>query len=452
VQSGRVVEHLQRVAAGEPVGQIMATLPMAPLFRECSALYERALELFERIGDRRGVMSTVIAMAYVNYAPVIHLTSSARHIEEIRRLSARMSSMTKESERAHAELQMLYGVQVYARAKIVPDLALARGEEAYRLARVQGDRSVEFAAAGGMALSHLELGELDDAERWLDRAAGAAAMSPTPLRARRLEMWRGMARAAAGDADAMRDHFARALKIATDQGRPAARCETVARLALEAARLGADRADEELLGTAEQASFEAKDVLAVLGGHPPWGAQADAAIALTSLARGDVARAATAGGAALQALHDALHEDANLDVVLPSARAVLAGGPEPMRETVRGLLGMHLSGVAQRTLEESVRVRWLRGPVGRELAELAGPLERLGEEATGERRSNDAVLGDGDRRLLHLLTEGRTNGEIGDEIGATEEDVARRLGRLFASIHASSRAEATAFAFREGVR
>ena len=147
--------------------------------------------------DRRGVMSTLIAMAYVSYAPVIHLTSSARHIEEIRRLASRMSSMTKESERAQAELQMLYGVQVYAQAKVVPDLALARGEEAYRLARMQGDRSVEFVAAGGLALTHLDLGEVDQAERWLERASSAAASSPTPLRARQVELWRGMARAGA---------------------------------------------------------------------------------------------------------------------------------------------------------------------------------------------------------------------------------------------------------------
>jgi len=81
-------------------------------------------------------------MAYINYAPAIHFQSSARHIEEIRRLASGLASITKESERAKAELQMLYGVQVYARAKVVPDLALTRGEEAYRLARVQGDRAV----------------------------------------------------------------------------------------------------------------------------------------------------------------------------------------------------------------------------------------------------------------------------------------------------------------------
>ena len=76
-------------------------------------------------------MSSIIALAYISWGPDIHMGSGAgRHIEEIRRLSSRMDTMTKESERALAEAQMLYGAHVFARAKVVPDLALSRGEEA----------------------------------------------------------------------------------------------------------------------------------------------------------------------------------------------------------------------------------------------------------------------------------------------------------------------------------
>jgi DNA-binding NarL/FixJ family response regulator len=419
------------------------------LYQDSNALYQRALDIYERLGDRRGVMSTVIAMAYVSYAPVIHLMSSARHIEEIRRLAARMQSMTRESERAKAELQMLYGVQVYARAKVVPELALARGEEAYRLARMEGDRSVEFLAAGGLALSHLEFGDADEAERWLDRAAAAAAAAPTSLRARRLETWRGMARSVAGDVDGMRGHLERAVRMATDQGRPAARCEALARLALEAARLGEARGDEELLGLAERSAFEAKEAMSVLPGHPPWGAQADAAIAVVALAQGNPERAATAAGSAIQALMEAKHDDMNLDVLLPVGRAIMAGAPEEMQQMLRGWLQFALSGIAQRTLDEDVRVRWLRGPLGRELVKLAGAMQEMAP--TGDGRSG-SELDEPDRRLLHLLTEGMTNREIGEELGLPPEEVTRRLGQLFAAIGASSRAEATTFAFREGMR
>ena len=139
INAGRVFDYMRRAAAGESVEHdILPSLPIAPMVAECRRRYEQALEIYERLGDRRGVISTVIAMAYVSYAAEIHLTSSARYIEEIRRVSDRMFGLTKGSERAKAEMQMLYGVQVYARAKVVPDLALSRGEQAYRAARVLG--------------------------------------------------------------------------------------------------------------------------------------------------------------------------------------------------------------------------------------------------------------------------------------------------------------------------
>src|SRR5205823_9501222 len=127
--------------------------------------------------------------------------------------------LTKETESAAADAQMAYGVHVFARAKVIPDLAISRGEEAYWAAKTLGDRSLEFLAAGGTAAAYLDLGEVGDAERWLGLAAQAATAAPTPLRARRLEQWRALARATAGDAAGMREHFDRALKTATEQGR-----------------------------------------------------------------------------------------------------------------------------------------------------------------------------------------------------------------------------------------
>src|SRR5207245_7898663 len=121
--------------------------------------------------------------------------------------------------------QVLYGAHVVCRAKGVPELAIYRGEEAFKQARVIGERSLEFLAAGGTALAHLDLGDTDQATRWLDRAAATATEVPTPFRARMLEVWRGMLGAAAGDAVGMRAHFERASKLATEQGLTAARCE-----------------------------------------------------------------------------------------------------------------------------------------------------------------------------------------------------------------------------------
>jgi DNA-binding CsgD family transcriptional regulator len=397
-------------------------------------------------------MSTVIGMAYVSYAPLIHLTSSARHLEEIRRVRSRLDELVTESERARQELQMLYGVHVFARAKVVPDLAIQRGEEAYRAARIQADRSIEFAAAGGVALTYLDLGDVEAAEKWLERAAAAATAAPSRARARQLESWRGVVRGAAGDAEGMRRHLERAVAMAAEDRKPAARCEALARLALEASRLGAaaaaggaQPAAAALLELAESTSSQVRDLLGLLPGRPPWGAFADAALARVRLARGDVAGAAAAGGAVVEWLQGALREDAFLEIVLPAARALLAGAPPEVQAFVRGYLRHLVSKIAQGTVDESIRVRWLRGPLGRELVELAGPMEALAPAATA---TEGPRLDDVERRLLHLLTEGHTNREMAEQLELTEDEVSQRLARLLAQLGASSRAEATSLAFR----
>jgi DNA-binding NarL/FixJ family response regulator len=452
-ERGEVGAIMGRVAAGEKPVDIMAELPLAPWIREGVERYERAIELFEQVGDRRGVMSAIIARAYVNFALDIHLLGAAKRIEAIRRLGAQMASFTQASDRATAELQMLYGVQVFARAKVVPDLALSRGREAHRQARLLGDRSLEFATAAGLAATHVELGQLDEAEVWLDRAAEAAATAPTALRARQLELARGRSRAAAGDAEGMREHLDRALRLALEQERPAARCETLAAVALEAATLGTEREDEELLAFAERSARDAKQLARVLPGHPPWAAEADAALAQVALARGAYEEAAEAARSVLAALRGAHLEDVFLRIVLPAARAVLAGGTEEEREAMRRELRLAAALIAQRIADEDVRVKWFRGPLGRELSRLAGrsPDERVPEEPVGD-GGLGASLDDDETALLWLVVEGLTNREIAAELALAEEVVARRLAEMYAKIGVSSRGEAAVFAFREGVR
>ena len=450
---------MRRVLGGEDLDVILRDQPVAPLVMRGRGHADRALEIFTRLDDRTGVMSTVILMAYINYAPVIHLTSSARHLEEIRRVTSRLSELVTESERARQELQMLFGVHVFARAKVVPDLAISRGEDAHRAAKLAGDQATEFSAAGGVALTHLEMGDLAEAERWLDVAAPVAASSPTPLRTRQLELWRARVQAGAGDADAMRRHFEQAGLLANRAG-VAARCEVAAWLALTAARLGAQNGDSELLGVADEAAAEASALAAALPGHPLWGAQADSARAEIALARGDIEAAAAAGGAALQALEDSLTEDPHLETLLSASRAVVAGSPPEMHAQLLGYLKLVLTRIAQATVDDQVRVRWLRGPLGRELVALAGDLEAPPEAVAGAAvgaapagssaaAANDvAALDPADRRIVHLLTEGLTNREMADTLGIAETEVAERLSRVLARLGASSRAEATSLAFR----
>jgi DNA-binding NarL/FixJ family response regulator len=448
--TGEGVELQRRIAAGETPSDLVKETPVAATAAESTEFFERALELYERIGDRRGAMSALIALAYTSWGPDIHFgVGAGRHIEEIRRVFSRLEGMTKESERFLAEAQMLFGVHVFSRAKVIPDLALFRGEDAHRHARLIGDRPLEFLAAGGTALAYLDLGEVDEAEAWIDRAAATAAESPTPFRARQLEIWRGMWRGAAGDAGGMRSHLERAVQLASEQGRPAARCEALALLALEAARLGAERKDDDLLTVAEQAATEVKSLMELLPGHPPWGAQADAALSRIALARGSTDRAVEAARSAYTALEESLHEDAHIEVLLPVAEAMIASGSEEEARTTRTYVQVTLAMAAQRTVDEGIRVRWLRGPVGGELVRLAGSLEGL-KMRPGD-ADGDGSLDESDLELLRPMIEGLTNREIAERLELEEEIVARRLAEIFAKIGASSRAEATAFAFREKV-
>ncbi|MBW3588547.1 MAG: AAA family ATPase [Actinobacteria bacterium] len=447
VLAGEQFEIVSQVLAGTTLPEILRDSPVAADAMRAQERLQRSLELFEKVGDRRGAMSAIIAMAYFSWGPDIHFGSSAgRHIEEIRRLSSRLDAMTKESERSLAEAQMLYGAHVFSRAKIVPDLAISRGEAAYRQARLIGDRMIEFMSAGGTAMAHLDLGEYNEAKTWLDRAAATAAENPTPVRARQLELWRGLASGAAGDAASMRNHLERAVHLAAEQGRPAARCEALALFALETARLGVELGDEDLLETAERAAGEVKDLMPSLPGRPPWGAQADAAMARVSLKKGAIDSAVSSAREAIARLLTVLREDAHVEILVPVAEAITAGGTDEEKGMVRLFLRLTLIRAAQRTVDEEVRVRWLRGPIGQQLARLAGPLQ---ENVVPE--DSELQLHRSDSELLALLVEGLTNKEIAERLGLEERVVSVRLSEMLGRIGASSRAEATAFAFREQV-
>ena len=448
IDAGEHLPYVRRVAAGESVNDLVAELPIAPNVEVAGERFREALELFEKLGDRRGAMSTIIAMGYLNWAPDIHLGSdAARHIEEIRRIVSTMKTFTNESERAAFEGQMLYGVHVFARAKVIPDMAISRGTEAFEKARSIGDRALEFLSAGGTALALADVGETDEAVAWLDRASATALESPTPLRARRLESWRGLVHARAGDAELMLRHLERAVELAAERDHPAARCEALAQLALAASRLGSERNDEELLRVAERAAQEAAGLTSDLPGHPLWAAEAHAALAEIALARGDTERALEHVGAAMGVFEAARTEDMHFDILRPVAKVLRATGA-PQWDELCEWVQLSLAMVAQRTLDEDIRVKWFRGPVGREISALAGPIAST-PDADGDGARSD--LDESDTELLRCLIQGRTNAEIAEELRLDEKTVERRLGELFARIGTSSRAEATAFAFRERV-
>ena len=424
---------------------IFPELPIAPEAEACGRFLQEALEIFERLGDRRGAMSTIIAMGYLNWAPDIHLGSGAgRHIEEIRRLTSSMSALTNASGRAAAEAQMLYGVHVFARAKVIPDLAVSRGEEAFRAATEIGDPALSFLAAGGSAMANLDIEELDAADAWLDRAAAVASDNPTPLRARRMAAGAApLPQRVAMPPGCANTSSARPSSPPTTDG-PAARCEALSDLAREAAKLGLAQHDPELLRLAERRGDR--------------GARARARPHRPPALGGAGRRRARDRGArprrcASKRRRSRVRRSAAS--TRPTRRIPVCRSCSPRHassatigateiEDVLGLVGYIAAMIAQRTIDESIRVRWFRGPTGRALTELVGEGEMAGTD------SDDAPK-DADQALLQGLVRGQTDAEIAAALGIDEDEVVRRLGGLFAKIGASSRAEATAFAFRERV-
>ena len=101
--------------------------------------------------------------------------------------------------------------------------------------------------------------------------------------------------------------------------------------------------------------------------------------------------------------------------------------------------------IANRIVDEEVRTRWFRGPVGRELAGLADP----GASYT-RNTQEESVQGidEDDAELLRFVVEGLSNEEIAERLGVEPTEIAHRLARTYDKIGATSRADATAFAFQ----
>ena len=191
VKAGDHIPILQAIGQGVPIEELEKTLPIADDVVATRDVLTRALGAFRegrrpawRHGDDR--QPGLPAMGARN-AP---RTNPAQRFEGIRQLANTMDTLVAESERENNEAQMLYGVHVFARSKLIPDLAVQRGEEAFQRARSLGDNRLEFLAAIGTTHAYLELGETETASQWLGRASAAAATAPTPHRARASGAWR----------------------------------------------------------------------------------------------------------------------------------------------------------------------------------------------------------------------------------------------------------------------
>lgn len=411
-------------------------------------LIGEAVAVCERTGDRRCEMSSLIALAYS------HVLDDTQHghagrIEQIRRLMQRLSRMTSETERARSELHMLYSILVYALAHAHPELALARGMEAYGAARAQGDHLFEFLAAGGLAEVHVQLGDTAEAESWLGQAEEAALASPSPMSLRQLEEWRGLLRAAQGDAAAMQEHFREAARLAAEQGSVASRCEANAQLALKASLL-AEGPDDAILEAAEEAADEALRIAEGLPGAAPWAAKAHAGRALAAHQRGDRERAVAGARAALAAEHEGRHLFKVIDVNLWLAVAtVLEGESDPQAQAFRGETSFLLLMALQWIADPAIRERWRSAPSQSRLIELLGGLP----DPPAHPGAEDArpILSPEEADLLRRFTAGQSAEEIAEAVGLELDRADAILAEVFEKLGAAGAGDAAERAVRVGI-
>lgn len=406
-----------------------------------------ALRMYEDIGDERGRMSSLIALAYAHITDFTRRGEAGR-LEQIRRLRYGMSRMTTDSRKAREEAETLYSIHVFARSHLIHDLALARGREAFDAARGLGDRWLEFLSAGGIGLTHLALNQPEEATAWLDRAAHAAMAAPAPAVSRRLEAWRGLLAATNRDADAMTTHLERAVTLAIEQGRPAGECEALALLALESAKLGALTSNERLLDRAKVAAEETRRVAATLPGVLPWTAEAWAATSLVSIVRGDAESAAEAARNALDSLQPRLLHAVYVDVLWIAAKALIStGAPEAV--DLKAEIQETLFFTEQAIVDPEVKRLWIEVPIHAELAELTG-FEGF-RTVPGEEAYLPAGLEEIELEMLKEMSSGKSDAELAVQFDRSDSDVERSVESIFSKLGVSTRNEAAEYALREGI-
>jgi tetratricopeptide (TPR) repeat protein len=430
IEAGRA--KLVAISLEEGGSSKLEILMQAPtLFAGSKELAEQALRIYEEIGDQQGSMSALITLAYAHVADPTAQGMAGR-IEHVRALHLSRKGDVTESQSALDEARGLFAIATYARLNVQPGLALQRGREAFEAARAVGDRWLETLAAGGMAMTCLQVGELDECAAWLDRAATAAMAVASTSIARRLEMWRGAHAASLDDAETMARHYRRSAELA-GQKSPGERCEATAILGFECARIMAMTADTSLLEPAREAALETLDLSRQLKGRLPWGPLAHATLALVAQAEGDAATAADHARNALD-VDGETHLAYFVPILWVAARTLIAGNePEAASLSAQTIAG--LSYLSMSLGDADLRNKWFANPIVAETSRIVG-FDLAASLAVDE--AEGPTLTESDLEVLRELASG-------------SEVVGPEVGSLLSKLGVETENEAIQYAIKAGV-
>jgi hypothetical protein len=250
--------------------------------------------------------------------------------------------------------------------------------------------------------------------------------------ARRLEMWRGAHAAALDDVEAMTRHYRRAADLA-GQKSPGERCEAIALLGFECARIAALEGDTSLLEPAREIANEALELSRQLKGQLPWGALAHATLALVAEAEGDATTAADEARNALD--FDGETYLIYFVPILWVAARILIVGDQPEAASLSAQIIAGISYLGMSLGDADLRDKWFSTPVISEVARIVGfdPAESLATE-----EDSGPELTESDLALLRELASGSSERSPG------VDDLLARLG-------VATENEAIQYAIKAGV-
>ena len=401
------------------------------LFASAKDLAEQSFQIYEEIGDKQGAMSALITLAYAHVTDPT-ATGMAGRIEHVRALHHSKKGELTESQAAFDDAQMLYSIHTYARLNVQPGLALERGRKAFEAARAIGDRWLEALSAGGMAETCLQVGGSDECGAWLDRAATAAMAVASTSMARRLEMWRGAHAAARDDVEEMTRHYRRAADLA-GQTSIGERCEALATLALEYARIATFTDDPHIMERAQATAEETLESAAQVKGRLPTNALAHATLSLVANAGGDVETASEEARNALD-IDGETHLRYFVPVLWAAARTlILNDQPEAASLSAEIIGGMYYLGMSMSDPE--IRRKWFANPIQSDLARIVG----FDPTTLDDADSGPVPVSDEDLDLLRALASGSA-GTVSD-----------RMSGLLSRLGVESENEAIQYAIKAGV-
>ena len=416
-----------------------------------------ALDRWRQIGDARGEITALIALAYrrkyegeaTGLPPVER--GFVGFLEEIRRLRTEERHLIRESLKPRTQALALLSVHVHCREFGIYEVALERGLEALAWAGRAHDPRIEFYCLGGLSETELELGRPTRALEYAERAVAIATSGEAQVPAYRAQKWLGVACAAVGNLDRAERHLRALLSTVEGRGLATEIAEATSTLGAFLAHRAPDAGDVE----AQRVLGQAIDLADGLPGSIPWAVEALMVLSEISLRHGDLPSAVAAATAASSRMRQREISLRRLKIAVPFARFRAlheAGHGEEALDELKSA-AVELSRVASWIREPSLRRGYLEDvPLHRTIYQAA-ETHRVWP-GLSESLPETSLLNPLTRReteVLRLVAAGKTNRDIADTLFISDKTVARHLTNIFNKIDCQSRTQAAAYAFRQGL-